>query len=62
MKLLGVILVLVGLSVFLGNISGLFPSIPGLGVGTFFIGIILLLFIDRFDLHLAGMEEWRYYD
>lgn len=60
MRLLGVILIIVGFLLFLGNATGVFPTIPGLGVGIVFVGCAVIYFLHRYEMTSAGVDEWRY--
>lgn len=57
MRMLGVILIAAGLMLFLGNFSGLFRLMPGIGIVTVLVGGFVFALADRFDVIPPGNEE-----
>lgn len=59
MRLLGVILIIVGFVVFLGDVTELFLTIRGLGIVTVIIGFVLVYLKRRLECDPPGIDEWR---
>ena len=57
---LTLILIVAGLVVFFGNVTGLYPTIPGLGVGAVILGCCVLFVLKQVDLLWAGADDWRF--
>lgn len=57
MRLLGTILIAVGLLLFLANFSGLIRVLPGIGIVVVLLGGLVFTLADRFDMIPPGNEE-----
>lgn len=60
MRLLGVILIIAGILVFLGNFTEWFPTIPGVGVVMVLVGGLMLHFIRSRDVFSSDVSDWRH--
>lgn len=57
MRVLGVIVIVIGLLIFIGNFTGLAPTRMGLGIVLVLIGGLVVGLSDRFDAIPPGNEE-----
>jgi hypothetical protein len=59
LRLVAVCLIVVGFLLFLGNLTRMWPTVPGMGVGVCVVGILLLRYDQTVGVHSIGVEEWR---
>jgi hypothetical protein len=59
MRLFSVILIVVGIVIFIGNITGSYRTLPGLGIALILIGALLLRYVHTPESLSAGVEEWH---
>lgn len=59
MRLLSIFLIVVGFLIFIGNLTGAYRTIPGLGVAICALGLLMLRFAHHSETLSAGVEEWH---